>query len=115
MYAVNQPGRSLRGYTGRMAGRLARIDGFARARYLRRASFVTLVLWAIAWLVFGVLVGVRADNDLISAVAVVICVLFATSVALQSSARRIAWRELSELVAREDLSASRSRGPARVR
>ena len=91
------------------------MDGFTRARYLRRASFVTLVLWAIAWLGFAVLVGVRADNDLVSAVAVLICVLFAISVALQSGARRVAWRELSELVAREDLSASRSRGRARLR
>lgn len=94
---------------------MARIDGFTRARYLRQASNVVLVLWALTWVLFAVLVGVRADNDLVSAVAVLICVLFGIGFALQASARRIAWRELSQLVAREDLSASRSRGRQRVR
>jgi hypothetical protein len=98
-----------------MAGRRARIDGFARARYLRRAGHVALGLWVIGWVVFAVLVGTRADNDLISAVAVLICVLFAISFALHVAARRVAWRELTEVVAREDLSASRSRGRLRVR
>ena len=98
-----------------MARRLARIDGFARARYLRRASHVALGLWVIGWVVFAVLIGTRADNDLISAIAVLICVLFAISFALQVGARRVAWRELTELVAREDLSASRSRGRQRAR
>ena len=79
------------------------------------ASHVALVMWALSWVSFAVLVGTRADNDLVSAVAVLICVLFGTSFALQTGARRVAWRELRELVAREDLSATRSRGRARVR
>jgi len=98
-----------------MAGGPVRIDGFARARYLRGASHVALVLWAVAWVLFAVLVGTHASNDLVSAVAVLICLLFGISFALQSGARRVAFRELSELVAREDLSATRSRGRARVR
>jgi hypothetical protein len=79
------------------------------------ASHVTLVLWAIGWLVFAVLVGIRARTDLVSAVAALICILFAISFAFQVAARRVAWRELTELVAREDLSATRSRGVPRVR
>lgn len=105
----------MRDYTDDMAGRVGRFDGFAVARYLRIAGHVTLVLWVLGWIVFAVLVGIRAAADLVSAVAAMICILFAISFAFQAASRRLAWRELAELVAREDLSASRSRGTPRVR
>jgi hypothetical protein len=98
-----------------MVGRVVRFDGFARARYLRVAGHVTLVMWLVGWLVFAVLVGMRAAADLVSAVAAMICILFAISFAFQAASRRLAWRELSALLEREDLSASRSRGTPRVR
>jgi small-conductance mechanosensitive channel len=98
-----------------MAGRVVRFDGFARARYLRIAGHVTLVLWLVGWLMFAVLVSMRAAADLVSAVAAMICILFAISFGFQVASRRVAWRELTELLAREDLSASRSRGTPRVR
>jgi Mn2+/Fe2+ NRAMP family transporter len=98
-----------------MAGRIARFDGFALARNLRIAGHVTLALWIAGWLVFAVLVGTRARTDLVSAVAALICILFAISFALQVASHRVALRELTALIAREDLSASRSRGRTRVR
>jgi hypothetical protein len=98
-----------------MVGRIARFDGLARARYLRLAGNVTLGLWALSWIVFGVLVGTHAASDLDSALAAVICILFAISFLLQAAARRLALRQLAELMARDDLSASRSRGLPRVR
>jgi hypothetical protein len=98
-----------------MAPRIRAIDGFTRARYLRGASNVTTGLWLLGWVAFGILVGVRAANDLISAVAVMICVFFATSFGLQVAARRVAWREINAMVQRDDLIASRSRGRSRVR
>ncbi|MDQ1545785.1 MAG: hypothetical protein QOH69_689 [Actinomycetota bacterium] len=98
-----------------MAGRIARFDGFALARCLRIAGHVTLGLWVFGWLVFAVLVGMRAASNLVSAAAALICILFAISFAFQVASRRVAWRELTALLAREDLSASRSRGRTRVR
>jgi CHASE2 domain-containing sensor protein len=98
-----------------MAGRFARFDAFARARFLRIAGHVTFALWVAGWLVFGVLVGTRASSALVSAVAALICILFAISFAFQVASRRVAWRELTAILAREDLSASRSRGRTRVR
>jgi hypothetical protein len=98
-----------------MPRRFAPIDGFTRARYLRNASHVTTGLWVLGWIAFGILVAIRAANDLISAVAVLICVFFATSFGLQVAARRVAWREINAVVARDDLVASRSRGRTRVR
>jgi cation transport ATPase len=98
-----------------MASRIARLDAFARARNLRVAGHVAFVLWVIGWLVFAVLVGMRAAAELVSAVAAMICILFAISFAFQVASRRVAWRELTELIAREDLSASRSRGRPRIR
>ena len=102
-------------YTGAMTSRVPQLDGFTRARYLRRASHVTTGLWLIGWITFGILVGIRAANDLVSAVAVLICVFFATSFGLQVAARRLAWREMTAVIARDDLVASRSRGRTRVR
>jgi CHASE2 domain-containing sensor protein len=98
-----------------MAGRIARVDAFRRARYLRGASHVAAALWLLGWVVFGILVGTRAATDLVSAVAVVICTLFAASFGLNAAARRLAWRELTAIAARDDLVASRSRGRTRVR
>jgi len=98
-----------------MAGRIARFDGFALARNLRIAGHAMFALWIIGWLVFAILVGMRAQTDLVSAVAALICILFAISFAFQVASRRVAWRELTALLAREDTSASRSRGRTRVR
>jgi hypothetical protein len=98
-----------------MTRRIARFDGFARARYLRVAGQVAFILWIICWLAFATLMGFRASATLISAVAALICILFAASFGLQVASRRLAWRELRELIAREDLSSTRSRGPSRVR
>jgi hypothetical protein len=98
-----------------MAGRIARVDAFRCARYLRGASHIATVLWLVGWVVFGILVGTRAANDLLSAVAVFICVLFATSFGLNVAARRLAWRALTARAARDDLIASRSRGRTLVR
>jgi Mn2+/Fe2+ NRAMP family transporter len=98
-----------------MTSRIARFDGFARARYLRVAGQLTLGLWIIGWLVFAVLIGIRASASLVSAVAALICILFAVSFGLQVASRRLAWRELTRLVARDDLSATRSCGLPRVR
>jgi Mn2+/Fe2+ NRAMP family transporter len=98
-----------------MASRIARFDGFARARYLRVAGQLTFGLWIIGWLVFAVLIGIRASASLVSAAAALICILFAVSFGLQVASRRLAWRELTRLVARDDLSATRSRGLPRVR
>jgi Mn2+/Fe2+ NRAMP family transporter len=98
-----------------MAGRIVRVDGFALARNLRIAGHVTFVLWLAGWLVFAILVGTRARTDLVSAVAALICIMFAISFAFQVASRRVALRELTALIAREDLSASRSRGRMRVR
>lgn len=98
-----------------MRGTIGRADGFARARYLRLASHVVLGLWVIGWVVFAVLVAVRAGTNLVSAVAALICILFTIGCALQAVARRLAWRELQQQVTRDDLSATRSRGLTRVR
>jgi membrane protein YdbS with pleckstrin-like domain len=98
-----------------MARRFPQLDGFTRARYLRGASHVTTGLWLVGWVTFGILVGVRAANDLISAIAVFICVLFAASFALQVASRRVAWREIRATMQRDDLVASRSRGRTRIR
>jgi hypothetical protein len=102
-------------YTGGMLGRISRVDGFARARRLRGAGHVATALWLVGWVVFGILVGTRAANDLVSAVAVFICVLFATSFGFNVAARRVAWREITIVAARDDLVASRSRGRMRIR
>jgi hypothetical protein len=98
-----------------MAGRIFTIDGFTRARYLRGAGHVATGLWLIGWVVFGILVGTRAATDLISAVAVFICMLFATSFGLNVAARRLVWREITARALRDDLVASRSRGRTRLR
>jgi hypothetical protein len=98
-----------------MATRFARLDGFARARYLRGAGHVATALWALGWVVFGVLIAIRASADLVSAVAALICIAFAASFGLQVAAHRIALRELRVIMARDDLVASRSRGRARIR
>jgi lysylphosphatidylglycerol synthetase-like protein (DUF2156 family) len=98
-----------------MTSSITRADGLARARYLRIASHVVLGIWVLGWVLFAVLVGVRADTNLVSAVAALICILFAISCALQALSRRVAWRELVHLAARDDLSATRSRGITRVR
>jgi hypothetical protein len=100
---------------GGMGRRIARFDGFARARYLRVGGQVAFCLWIIGWVAFAVLVGFRASATLVSAVAALICILFAVSFGLQVASRRLAWRELQEMIARDDLSATRSRGPTRVR
>jgi phosphate/sulfate permease len=92
-----------------------RFDGFARARHLRVAGQVAFVLWIICWLAFATLIGFTPSSTLVSAVASLICLLFAASFGLQVASRRLAWRELRELIAREDLSSTRSRGPSRVR
>jgi hypothetical protein len=98
-----------------MTSRVARFDGFAVARALRIAGRVAFGLWVVGWLVFGVLVAVRASATLLSAVAVLICVVFTISFGFQVASHRVAWRKLRELIAREDLSATRSRGLTRVR
>jgi hypothetical protein len=100
---------------GGMPRRIASVDGFARARLLRIAGQVVFGFWVAGWLVFAVLVGAGAGTTLVSAVAALICILFAVSFGLQVASRRLAWRELRELIAREDLSSTRSRGLSRVR
>ncbi len=98
-----------------MARRIRTIDAFQRARYLRGAGHAATGLWLAGWVSFGILVGARAATDLISAVAVLICTLFASSFGLQVAARRLVWREITARAARDDLVASRSRGRTRVR
>ena len=98
-----------------MAGRFARLDGFARARYLRGAGHVATALWVFGWLVFAVLIAIRAGADLVSAVAVLICLAFTAGFGLQVAAHRVALRELRTMIARDDLVASRSRGRTRIR
>jgi small-conductance mechanosensitive channel len=98
-----------------MAGRFSTVDGFTRARYLRGAGYVATTLWLVGWVAFGILVGIRAATDLVSAVAVLICVLFATSFGLNVAARRLVWREITARAERDDLVASRSRGRKRLR
>jgi hypothetical protein len=98
-----------------MADRADRVDPLSRARLLRLAGRVALALWLLCWVAFGIALVVSGGSDLISAIAVVICLLFAISFLLESSARRIEIRELAELDARNDLSATRSRGVPRVR
>jgi hypothetical protein len=82
---------------------------------LRGAGYVTAALWLVGWVVFGILVAIRAATDLISAVAVLICLAFGASFVLQVAARRTAWREIRRVAARDDLVASRSRGRSRLR
>jgi hypothetical protein len=98
-----------------MTSRIARFDGFSVARYLRIAGQVAFCLWVIGWLAFGVLIAVRASATLVSAIAALICILFAASFGLHAASRRLALRELREVMEREDLSATRSRGWPRVR
>jgi hypothetical protein len=98
-----------------MAARANGIDPLARARVLRLASRAALALWLLSWVAFGIVLSVSGSPDLVSAIAVVICLLFAISFLFESSARRIESRELAELLARSDLSAARSRGVPRVR
>jgi hypothetical protein len=98
-----------------MATRLARLDGFARARYLRGAGHIATTLWVLGWVVFAVLIAIRASADLVSAVAALICLAFAASFGLQVAAHRVGLRELRVVIARDDLVASRSRGRTRVR
>jgi cation transport ATPase len=94
---------------------MARADGFARARYLRWAGNAILALWIAGWIAFAILVGIRAATELVSAVAALICILFAIGFGLHAASRRIALRQIRELLERDDLSASRSRGRSRVR
>ena len=98
-----------------MARRFGSIEPLTRARYLRGAGHVSTGLWLAGWVAFAILVGIRAANDLVSAVAVLICVFFATSFGLNVAARRVAWREIRRTMQRDDLVASRSRGRTRVR
>jgi hypothetical protein len=98
-----------------MTDRAGWVDPLARARHRRWAGRVVLALWLLSWVAFGIVLAVSGNPNLVSAIAVVICLLFAISFLLESSARRIEIRELTELVARNDLSAARSRGVPRVR
>jgi hypothetical protein len=92
-----------------------RRDPLARARRLRLASRVALALWMCGWVAFAVVVATSGSPDAVSALAVVICVLFAAGFVLEWRARRLEVRELAAMAARDDLSASRSRRLPRVR
>lgn len=86
-----------------------------RARRFRIAGRVGLGLWVAGWAAFAVAVAVRAASDVISALAVLICLLFAASFGFEAAAKRLELRAIREILARDDLSASRSRGTPRVR
>jgi hypothetical protein len=91
------------------------MDRLARARRLRLAGRVALGLWMIAWAAFAIVVATNGDSDVVSALAVLICLLFAASFILEARARRLEIVELVAAAARDDLSATRSRGLPRVR
>jgi hypothetical protein len=91
------------------------IDRLVRARRYRLAGRVALALWMAAWVAFAIVVATDGSSDLVSALAVLICLLFAISFVLEARARRLEVLELVALAARDDLSASRSRGLPRVR
>jgi hypothetical protein len=91
------------------------IDRLGSARRLRLVGRVALGCWMAAWLAFAIVVGTGGDADLVSALAVLICILFALSFVLEARARRLELRELVAAQARDDLSATRSRGLPRVR
>jgi hypothetical protein len=99
----------------RMAGSDAGTDPLVRARRLRLGSRVCLCLWLAGWVAFAIVVGTSPGSDAVSALAVVICVLFALGFVLEARARRLELRELTAVLARDDLVAARSRGIPRVR
>jgi hypothetical protein len=94
---------------------LVRPDPLVIARHLRIAGRVNLGLWVTAWAAFAIAVAIRAASDVISALAVLICLFFAASFGLEATARRLELREIRAIIARNDLSAARSRGIPRVR
>jgi hypothetical protein len=98
-----------------MAGSGAGGDPLARARRLRYASRVALAFWLAAWIAFAIVVSTSGSADAVSALAVVICLLFGLSFALEARARRIELHAISALLARDDVVAARSRGVPRVR
>ena len=85
-----------------------------RSSRLFRAGRVCLVLWIAAWIGYGILFAVRANGSLRDSVGVIACVLFGLALVFHVVADRRAWRELRARAAREDVSASRSRGDSRV-
>jgi hypothetical protein len=98
-----------------MAGSGAGTDPLVRAGRLRLASRVCLGLWLAGWVAFAIMVGTSGSTDSVSALAVVICLLFALGFVLEARARRLEVRELAAMMARDDLVAARSRGVPRVR
>jgi hypothetical protein len=67
------------------------------------------------WVAFAILVGTSSSADSVSAIAVLICLLFGLSFIFEALARRLEARELAAMMARDDLVAARSRGVPRVR
>ena len=87
----------------------------AWARRLGIASRISLALWLTAWVAFGIALDAGRDDDLVSALAVVICVLFGLGFAFEAGARRLRARAFASLLDRADLVATGSRGIPRVR
>jgi hypothetical protein len=98
-----------------MRGAADQVDPMRRARQLRLCGRATLILWAILWIAVGVVVMSGGSADMISGLAVIICVLFALTICFEALAWRIEKRELVAWLARTDLIATRSRGLRRVR
>ncbi len=98
-----------------MAGSGAGTDPLVLAGRLRLAGRVVLGLWMAGWVAFAIVVSTSGSADTVSALAVVICLLFGVSFALEARARRLEIRQISALVARDDVVAARSRGVPRVR
>jgi uncharacterized membrane protein len=96
----------------RSAAGVTNTDTLARARRFRRAGRVALALWMIGWVLFAIVVATNGNSDLVSALAVLICLMFAVSFVLEARARRL---EAAASVLRDELIASRSRRTSRVR
>jgi cobalamin biosynthesis protein CobD/CbiB len=82
---------------------------FPRAKRLRFAGTVLLVLWIVTIVTFVVAVTAHANDRMLAALGGLASVLFAGCFGLQAVASRREWRELTEQVQRDDLRASRSR------
>jgi len=114
MHTPSQPpGR--RAIVAAMRGEPGEVDPLRRARQLRLCGRATLIVWAISWIAVGIVVASGGDADMISGLAVIICLLFALTACFEGLAWRIERRELVAWLARTDLVAARSRGLRRVR
>ena len=114
MHAPSLP-RGRRAIVAAMPGEPDEVEPLRRARQLRLCGRAALILWAASWIAVGIVVASGGDSDMISGLAVIICLLFALTICFEGLAWRIERRELVAWLARTDLIATRSRGLRRVR